>query len=100
MNILFGGYKGKLYPVNPKENTVQGLKAYPTVLDIPDEVDLAIFVIPSEAIPDAISRCVKKGIKAGIVITGDKVLLEMQDYMAIKIVSPKDFLSDYRKNGH
>jgi len=68
-NILIGGFKGKLYPVNPKEETVHGSKAYPSVLDIPGEIDLAVLVIPSGAIPDAVSDCVTKGIKAAIVIT-------------------------------
>ncbi len=69
INILLGGFKGKLYPVNPKEDKIHGLKAYPSVTDIPDEIDLAVLVIPSGAIPDAVSDCVSKGIKAAIVIT-------------------------------
>ncbi len=69
MNILQGGFKGKLYPVNPKESMIHGLEAFHSVLDIPGEVDLAILVVPSAAILDAVSECVKKGIKAGVVIT-------------------------------
>ncbi len=69
INILMGGFKGKLYPVNPKESEILGHQAYHSVLDIPGEIDLAILVVPSAAIPDTISECVKKGIKAGIVIT-------------------------------
>ncbi len=69
LNLISGGYQGKILPVNPKEETVLGLKAYPTVLDIPDEVDVAVLVIPAKAVPQAITQCVEKGIKAGIVIT-------------------------------
>ena len=68
-NILMGGFEGKLYPVNPKEQSVQGLRSYPSVADIPDEIDLAVLVIPSGAIPDAVSACAAKGIQAAIVIT-------------------------------
>jgi acyl-CoA synthetase (NDP forming) len=69
VNILMGGYKGKLYPVNPKESKIHGRRACQSVLDIPGEIDLAILVVPASVIPDTISECVKKGIKAAIVIT-------------------------------
>jgi acyl-CoA synthetase (NDP forming) len=68
-NILKGGFKGTVYPVNPKESTIQGHEAYRSVLDIPHDIDLAILVVPASAIPDTVSECVQKGINAGIVIT-------------------------------
>ena len=68
-NLIGGGYEGAIYPVNPREEKVVELKAYRSVLDIPGEVDLAIFTIPAAAVQDAISDCIKKGIRAGIVIT-------------------------------
>ena len=68
-NLLMGGYEGDIYPVNPRESEVQGHKAYKSVLDIPGEVDLAIFTVPAAAMPDIISQCVEKKIRAGIVIT-------------------------------
>ena len=45
-NILKGGYTGTLYPVNPKAKSIQCIKAYPTIFDIPDEVDLAMIILP------------------------------------------------------
>ena len=68
-NLLDGGYEGAIYPVNQREEKILELRAFRSVLDIPGEVDLAIFTIPAAAISDSISDCVKKGIKAGIVIT-------------------------------
>jgi len=70
-NLVGGGYKGKIYPVNHAcgVKLIQKHRAYRSVSDIPGEVDLAIFTIPAAVIPEAISECVKKGIKAGIVIT-------------------------------
>jgi acyl-CoA synthetase (NDP forming) len=68
-NLRAGGYAGDIYPVNPKENEVQGHKAYPTVSAIPGEVDLAIFTIPAKLMVDSISDCVDKGVKAGLVIS-------------------------------
>ena len=41
-NILSGGFQGVLYPVNPKAKSVQSVKAYPSLTDIPDEVDMAV----------------------------------------------------------
>jgi acetyl coenzyme A synthetase (ADP forming)-like protein len=66
-NILRGGYKGTLYPVNPKAKAIQCIKAYPTLLDIPDPVDLAMIILPPQVALKAVEDCVKKDVK-GIVI--------------------------------
>jgi len=68
-NILGGGYEGDVFPVNPKKDKVMGLKAYPSIKDIPGEVDLAIIAIPARLVPDAFKECVAKGIHAAVVIT-------------------------------
>jgi len=68
-NLLMGGYEGPIYPVNPKEKSVLGLDAYPSVSAIPQAVDQAIFTIPAEKIPAAIAECGQKGVRAGIVIS-------------------------------
>jgi len=68
-NLLTGGYEGKVYPVNPGRETVLGLKAYPRVADIPDDVDLAIFTVPSGQVLEALQDCAARGVKAGLVIT-------------------------------
>lgn len=66
-NILRGGYTGTLYPVNPKARSILSVKAYPTISNIPDPVDLAIIILPPEASLAAVEESVGKGIK-GIVI--------------------------------
>ncbi|MEJ5349784.1 MAG: acetate--CoA ligase family protein [Desulfosoma sp.] len=66
-NILRGGYTGTLFPVNPKARSVLSVKAYPTLLDIPDPVDLAILVVPPKAALNAVEEAAQKGVK-GIVI--------------------------------
>ena len=68
-NVVRGKFEGELYPINPKEETIQGHKVYKDVNDIPHDIDLAIFSIPASAMPDAVSGCVRKGIKAGVVLT-------------------------------
>ena len=66
-NLVHYGYKGKLYPINPKEPEVRGLKAYPTIFDVPGDIDLAHVIIPSKFVPQIIEDCGKKGIKSVII---------------------------------
>jgi acyl-CoA synthetase (NDP forming) len=68
-SILKAGFRGKIYPVHPKEKEIFGLPAYPSVLDIPDEVDLAVFVVNAAQAVKAMKECAKKGIKGAVVIT-------------------------------
>jgi len=69
-NIISFGYKGKVYPVNPKESEILGLKVYKSVLDIPDKIDLAIILIPADKVPEALEECGRKGIKNAIIEAG------------------------------
>ncbi len=66
-NLQRYGYKGEIYPVNAKADEVCGLKAYPSLADIPGEVDLAHIIIPSQFVPQAIEECGQKGVKAVII---------------------------------
>jgi acetyltransferase len=63
------GYRGRIYPVNPKETKILGLKAYPNLKDITDPVDMTIFTIPAPLVPEAMKGCVEKGIRVAIVIS-------------------------------
>jgi len=68
-NLLTCGYKGKIYPINNKERNVQGLKCYSSVLDIPNEVDLAVIVVPAKVFNNVLDECGKKGIKGIVGVT-------------------------------
>ena len=68
-NLEKGGYRGRLYPVNPKASEILGLPAYPSVLDIPDPVDLAVVVIPYRFVPAVLEQCGQKGVPAVVVIS-------------------------------
>jgi len=68
-NVFRHGYAGVVYPVNPKAPSVMSVKAFPSVLDIPDAVDLSIIIVPSALVPAVMEECGQKGIKAAIVIT-------------------------------
>lgn len=68
-NLVNGGFSGTIYPINPSESTIQGLRAYQTIADVPEVPDLAVIVVPPQAVPSVIGECVAKGVQAGIVIT-------------------------------
>jgi acyl-CoA synthetase (NDP forming) len=68
-NLINGGFKGLIYPVNPGETEIQGLTSYPSVTLVPGTPDLAVIVVPPGSVPHVIDECVAKGIRAGVVIT-------------------------------
>ncbi len=68
-NILTQGFKGEVYPVNPKAPEILGKKAYPSVTAIEGSVDLAVIVTPGKTVPAILEECGKKGIKSVIVIS-------------------------------
>lgn len=67
VNILQGDYQGTLYPVNPRARYIRSVKAYPSISELPEPVDLAIIVLPPKAALGAVGEAAEKGIK-GIVI--------------------------------
>ncbi|MBN2123112.1 MAG: CoA-binding protein [Deltaproteobacteria bacterium] len=64
------GFPGTIYPVHPREKEVQGLKAYASVLDLPEVPDLALLVLPTRIVPGIIDECGRKGIRHAIVVSG------------------------------
>ena len=62
-------FPGQLYPVNNKRPEVQGLKAYPSVLDIPNPVDMAVITVPAKHVPSVIEECGQKGVTMAVIIT-------------------------------
>ena len=67
-NLINGQFAGSLYAVNPKEAEVQGIRAYPSVQDVPS-ADLAVLAIPAAACPDAVDVLAEKGVKAFIILS-------------------------------
>jgi len=68
-NILLNGYTGVVYPVNLTARSVMGVKAYPSLIHIPDEVDLAVIIIPATYVPETIEECGSKGVKGAVIIS-------------------------------
>ncbi len=69
-NLLDSGFpRDKIFPVNPRAKEILGLKAYPTILDVPEPVDLAVIVVPAPIVPRVLEEAGKKGVKAAAIIT-------------------------------
>ncbi len=68
-NILLGGYTGTVYPVNVRAHSVGGVRAYPSVKDLPEKVDLAIVIVPASVVPRVVDECGESGVKGLIVVS-------------------------------
>jgi acetyl coenzyme A synthetase (ADP forming)-like protein len=68
-NIVAGGFTGAVVPVNPTTAEIEGLRAYPRVVDIPGPVDLAVIVVPAERVLAAVDDCIAKNVRAICVIS-------------------------------
>ncbi|HTI23389.1 MAG TPA: GNAT family N-acetyltransferase [Kutzneria sp.] len=68
-NLLVADFAGPVYPVNPEHRSVRGVRAYASVLDIPDDVDLAVVAIPAAGIEGVLDACLAKGVKALLVVS-------------------------------
>jgi acyl-CoA synthetase (NDP forming) len=68
-NLREGGFKGPIYPVNPRRSEVQGMRAWQDVTDIPEAADLAVIVVPPRALAQVVESCGKRGIRACAIIT-------------------------------
>lgn len=99
-NFLDFGFEGRIYPVNIRKTEILGLKAYPSVEQIPETVDLAVIATPAKTVPDIVEQCGRAGIKGIIIISAgfkevgpegkaleDKILEIKQKY-GLRIVGP------------
>lgn len=68
-NLKEQGYKGRLYPVNPKAEELYGLKCYANISEINEQIDLAIVIVPAAAVPQVMKEAAAKGVKGAIVIS-------------------------------
>ncbi len=79
-NILANGYEGKLYLVNPKGGDILGLPVHPSIASLPEEIDLAIIIIPAKDTPQALREVASKGIKHVVLSAGG--FAEVDEYGA------------------
>jgi acetyl-CoA synthetase (ADP-forming) len=100
ISVLALGYEGCVYPVHPKEDEVQGLKAYRSVLDLPEVPDLAVLVLPTRVVPQILEDCGRKGIKHLIIVSAgfkeagteglrlERELVEIADRYGMRFLGP------------
>jgi acetyltransferase len=99
-NLTKGGFAGPIYPVNPKRETVLGIKAYPSITAVPTVPDLAVIVTPPASVPAIIKDCGAKGVKGAIIISAgfkeigapgvelERQVLEEASKAGLRIVGP------------
>ncbi len=99
-NLISTPFGGAVFPVNPKRPSVLGVKAYPSISAIPEQVDLAVIITPAPSIPGIIRECGENGVKGAIVISAgfkemgapgvklEQKLLEEARAAGIRIIGP------------
>ncbi len=98
--LLSSGFQGRVYPIHPREEVVAGLKAYKNIADLPETVDLAVFVLPTGVVPDILEECGKAGVERAIIVSGgfgesgeegkrlQQRLVEIADRYGIRFMGP------------
>jgi len=103
-SLTQGGFKGEIVPVNPGETELFGFEAFASVLEIPQQVDLAIVVLPAQMVADIFKQCAKKGVRGIILITAgfkeiedeyggqlQEEITELANEAAMKVIGPNTF---------
>ena len=99
-NLLTYGYQGGVYPVNPNAESILGRKAYASISDVPDPVDLAVVVLPVTIIMETMREIGERGIKTVVIITGgfkelgpegaetEKSVKKMAETYGMRVIGP------------
>jgi acyl-CoA synthetase (NDP forming) len=99
-NLVSHNFKGKLYPINPKADEIQGLKAYPCISAVPEPVDVAIILVSAGMTPDVVEECCQCGVRYIVVESagfaelgpdGQKIELRMKeiaDKYGVRLLGP------------
>lgn len=100
-NLLDGGYRGRIYPINPKAPEILSLKAYRSVKEVPDEIDLALIAIPAKLVPGLLMELGEKGVPGAVIFSSgfaeignyelDKQLREAIKKSGVRVIGPNTF---------
>ena len=102
-NLIDYEFNGKIFPVNPKAGVIHSIKAYSTILDVPDAVDMAIIAVPKESVAQVAEQCGEKGVRGLVVISAgfkevggrgvelENQLLEVVKKYNMRMVGPNCF---------
>jgi acyl-CoA synthetase (NDP forming) len=108
-NKTRGVFKGDVYPVNPNEESILGFKCYPSITEIPGDLELIVVVVPAKIVPTIMEEAVTKKVKAAIIITsgfreignteGEQQLVTTAKKGGIRILGPNCLGVYYQKTG-
>ncbi len=99
-NLISTPFGGTVYPVNPKRASVLGIKAYPSIRDVPAKIDLAVIITPAQTIPGLIRECGEAGVQGAVVISAgfkelgpqgaelERRLLEEARQAGVRVIGP------------
>jgi acetyl coenzyme A synthetase (ADP forming)-like protein len=93
-NLLDGGFKGPVYPVNPNAASIADVPAFPTVDAVPGPVDLAVVCVPAPSVPAVVDDCVRKGVQGLVVISAGFAEVD-----AVHGHTERDLVERARRNG-
>ncbi|MGI8881029.1 MAG: GNAT family N-acetyltransferase [Jatrophihabitans sp.] len=96
-NLLLGGYTGTILPIHPEASAVEDVAAYPSVLDVPGDVDLAVIAVPAGAVGDVVAQCARKGVHGLVVISGG--FGERTDNRAAGLAAQRELVGAAREQG-
>lgn len=100
-NLISGGYKGKIFPVNPSGGEILGMPVYKSVLDIKDDIDVVSLAIPAKFCVDAVRECAKKGVKYVQIISSgfseigndkeEREIVRIASEAGVRVMGPNTF---------
>lgn len=100
-NIIQNGFKGKIYPINKKATEILGVPCFPSILDVPTDVDFAVIAVPAPLVEGVLRDCAKKNVKGTVVITSgfseigkkkeEQALKDIADENGIALLGPNTF---------
>ncbi|MCX5918563.1 MAG: CoA-binding protein, partial [Deltaproteobacteria bacterium] len=78
VNMLANGYPGKIFPINPGGEEILGYPSYRSVKEIPEPIDLAVFIVPAEKTLEPLKECAKKKVPAAVIASGGYAEVDQQ----------------------
>ncbi len=97
-NLIESGFKGDIYPINPKADEILGLQTYPSVMRVPGQIDLADIVVPAKFVPQVVEECGQKGVRGLVIIASgfgevghgelEKRVVEIAHRYGMRILGP------------
>ena len=97
-NIIDGGYRGDIYPINPRSDAILGLTCYKSLSAVPDEIDVAVIVVPAKIVPAVMAEAGEKNVKGAVIISGgfreigndelESEVIEIAEKHRIRVIGP------------